>query len=249
MLIKTMTMKSIKPADYNPRKALKPGDFQFEKIRRSIETFGNVEPIVWNERTGNIVGGHQRYEVLKGMGIKETEVSVINVSPEEEKLLNVALNKIKGEWDFDKLTEILDEFDGNSEITLSGFSPQEIAILCADANAAAEEVIDNTLESFDEEEEEETPSYYGGEPETDEDPSYVPDYSEGQESANDYSGASEISSNTMTQDEINERDGVRYCVQFVFVNGAADAVRWLVNHGLDDTIHSRSTSKVLAIEE
>ena len=53
------------PAKYNPRKDLKPGDPAYEKIKRSLRDFGYVDPIVWNEVTGNIVGGHQRYKVLK----------------------------------------------------------------------------------------------------------------------------------------------------------------------------------------
>ena len=62
-ILKIPTEK-LKPSKYNPRKDLKPGDPEYEKLRRSIEEFGYVEPVIWNKRTGNIVGGHQRYKVL-----------------------------------------------------------------------------------------------------------------------------------------------------------------------------------------
>ena len=135
MEIRREKISELNPAAYDPRIQLKPGDPEFERLKESIYTFGNVEPIVWNKRTKNVVGGHQRLAVLKALGVTETEVSVVDLSMEEEKLLNVALNKIKGDWDYDKLPELLKEFDLD-EVKLSGFSPQEIAVLCADVNAA-----------------------------------------------------------------------------------------------------------------
>ena len=63
--MQTMPIDRLKPAKYNPRKDLKPGDPAYEKIKRSLHDFGYVDPIVWNEVTGNIVGGHKRYKVLK----------------------------------------------------------------------------------------------------------------------------------------------------------------------------------------
>ena len=63
--VQRLMIDRLKPAKYNPRKDLKPGDPAYEKIRRSLHDFGYVDPIVWNEVTGNIVGGHQRYKVLK----------------------------------------------------------------------------------------------------------------------------------------------------------------------------------------
>ena len=57
------------PAEYNPRKDLKPGDEEYEKLRKSLEQFGYVEPIIWNSRTGHVVGGHQRLKVLIDMGM------------------------------------------------------------------------------------------------------------------------------------------------------------------------------------
>ncbi len=65
MEIVKMKLSELNPAEYNPRKALKPGDPAYEKLKASILSFGNVEPIVWNRSTGNVIGGHQRLRVLR----------------------------------------------------------------------------------------------------------------------------------------------------------------------------------------
>jgi ParB-like chromosome segregation protein Spo0J len=82
-----MQLDDLFPADYNPRKALKRGDPEYEKLRRSIETFGLVEPLIWNEDTGRLVGGHQRLTVLKDMSISQVEVSVVHLDESHEKAL------------------------------------------------------------------------------------------------------------------------------------------------------------------
>lgn len=128
-------VKALKRAAYNPRKKLKEGDKEYEKIRRSIETFEQVEPLVWNERTGNLVGGHQRLTVLQDMGYTEVDVTVVDLDEAEEKQLNVTLNKIKGRWDFDKLTELLGEMD---DVTLTGFEQWEVDGLNTDYDHIAD---------------------------------------------------------------------------------------------------------------
>ena len=60
MNIQKISVEKLNPAVYNPRKDLKPGDKEYEKLKRSIEEFGYVEPVIWNQKTGNVVGGHQR---------------------------------------------------------------------------------------------------------------------------------------------------------------------------------------------
>ena len=67
MKLKTMNLSDLIPADYNPRKALRPGDSEYEKLKRSIEEFGLVEPLIWNERTNRLVGGHQRLTVMRDL--------------------------------------------------------------------------------------------------------------------------------------------------------------------------------------
>ena len=82
----------LNPAAYNPRKDLKPGDKEYEKLKRSIAEFGFVEPVIWNRQTGNVVGGHQRLKVLLDMGVTDIDCVVIDLDLQREKALNIALN-------------------------------------------------------------------------------------------------------------------------------------------------------------
>ena len=127
MIVVKKRIEELIPAEYNPRKDLKPGDVEYERLKRSIEEFGYVEPIVWNKRTGRVIGGHQRLKVLKETGTKEIEVSVVDLPEEKEKALNIALNKIQGDWDYAKLKDLLEELDtGAIDIELTGFGLDEI---------------------------------------------------------------------------------------------------------------------------
>ena len=130
---------------------------EWEKIKHSIEEFGNVEPIVWNKRTGNVVGGHQRLSVLKSMGYEEVPCSVVDLDENEEKLLNLALNKIKGQWDYDKLEDILRGFD-YEVATASGFSAEEIAVILANN----EDLLDDEEDYGDWEDDEPEEQIVGG---------------------------------------------------------------------------------------
>ena len=103
MIIKTIPVEMVKLHPLNPRKDLQPGDADFERLRRSIEAFGFVEPLVWNERTGFLVGGNQRFKVLLEQGAKEVTVSVVDLDEKDEQLLSIALNRVRGEWDGEKL--------------------------------------------------------------------------------------------------------------------------------------------------
>lgn len=131
-MLKEVDVKKLHEAEYNPRVALAEGSVEWEKLKKSILEFGNVEPIVWNEQTGNVVGGHQRLAVLKSLGHSKVDCVVINVSEAEEKVLNLALNKIKGAWDYDKLKAVLSDFDGD-KADLTGFGADEIALYLADS--------------------------------------------------------------------------------------------------------------------
>ncbi len=95
------------PAPYNPRKDLTPQDKEWQDIEASLSDYGMVEPIIWNKRTGNIVGGHQRYKILSSKGIDETMVSVVDLTEDEEIDLNIRLNNVHGQNDKRKLKEIL----------------------------------------------------------------------------------------------------------------------------------------------
>ncbi|WP_069648971.1 DNA methyltransferase [Caloranaerobacter ferrireducens] len=127
MDIQKVSVDKLNPAKYNPRKDLKPGDPEYEKLKRSIETFGYVEPVIWNKRTGHIVGGHQRFKILKEQGVKEIECVIVDMDEKEEKALNVALNKINGEWDIPKLADLIGELDEVMfDISITGFDAAEI---------------------------------------------------------------------------------------------------------------------------
>nr|DAY50703.1 MAG TPA: adenine specific DNA methyltransferase [Caudoviricetes sp.] len=129
MQFKKMRITDLKPADYNPRIELKPGMDEYEKLKQSILEFGFVDPPIFNIQTGNLVGGHQRVSVAKDLGLfDEIEVSVVDLPIEKEKALNVALNKISGKWDEEKLTHLLKEL-GDEVIQLTGFYENEVADL------------------------------------------------------------------------------------------------------------------------
>jgi DNA modification methylase len=133
MNIQKISAAQIKAAQYNPRKDLNPGDTEYEKLRRSIEEFGYVEPIIWNRHTGNIVGGHQRYKVLIALGVKEIDCVVVDLDDEREKALNVALNKITGEFDIPMLTDLLRDLNEDGfDVSLTGFDVAELDALFRD---------------------------------------------------------------------------------------------------------------------
>lgn len=114
-------------AAYNPRVDLRPEDEEYQAIERSLKRHGLVQPIVWNRRTNTVVSGHQRLTVLEAQGETEVTVSVVDLDDIQEKELNVALNKITGEWDDDKLSVILNEL--GEEATGTGFTLPEIDVL------------------------------------------------------------------------------------------------------------------------
>ncbi len=138
MLTEIKNITELLPAGYNPRKALKPGDKEYEKLKRSIQQFGYVEPVIWNKRTGYVVGGHQRLTVMKDLGYTEVECVVVDLDTTHEKALNVALNKISGEWDETKLQALFQDLQmSNYDVSLTGFDDVEIEKLFQDVVQAA----------------------------------------------------------------------------------------------------------------
>ena len=127
MNIKKISISQLNAATYNPRKDLGPDDAEYKKIERSIKKFGYIDPIIWNEQTGNVVGGHQRLKILAAQGVAEVDVSVVNLSLDEEKTLNITLNKVQGDWDNDKLAELLEELEQlDIDLLLTGFDQSEL---------------------------------------------------------------------------------------------------------------------------
>src|SRR5262245_16382906 len=112
--VRVMTVAELKPAPYNPRHKLRPKEPAYEKLAASLREFGLVEPLIWNEITGHVVGGHQRLAILKDMGVATVPVSVVRLSAEREKALNVVLNnrEAQGQYDTEMLAELLSELEG-----------------------------------------------------------------------------------------------------------------------------------------
>lgn len=134
-------LSAIHPADYNPRVALKPSDPEYQSIERSLREFGYVDPIIINQ-DGTIIGGHQRAAVLKALDQKEVDVVVLDLSKQDEKALNIALNKVGGEWDEELLRAALSDLkslDGLDILSATGYTAPEIDIILGDALAQPEE--------------------------------------------------------------------------------------------------------------
>lgn len=147
MLIKKLPIAELKPADYNPRKDLRPGDPDYEKLKRSLTEFGYVEPVIYNATTGNVVGGHQRLKVLVDLGHTEVDCVVVELDETREKALNVALNKVSGDWDESKLALLIADLDASDfDAELTGFDEDEIAQLISslDEDEVADDGFDLT---------------------------------------------------------------------------------------------------------
>ena len=130
MLIQSIPLADLKPAPYNPRLTLQPGDKRWKKLERSLSEFDLVQPIVWNQRTGHIVGGHQRCEVLRHKGVTEVDCVVVDLPLSREKALNVALNnaEVGGDWDAAKLIALVVDLKSTPVIdpTLTGFDEHQL---------------------------------------------------------------------------------------------------------------------------
>src|SRR5947199_4279777 len=99
--VRTLPLADLKPAPYNPRRILTPTDRRYKKLAASLREFGLVEPLVWNELTGHVVGGHARLAILREMALAEVPVSVVRLTPEREKALNVVLNNMEAQSRYD----------------------------------------------------------------------------------------------------------------------------------------------------
>ena len=102
-------MDNMNPAPYNPRKISSSAK---DGLAKSLESFGLLLPIVYNKRTNNIVGGHQRYEILMDKGVETTDVIEVDWPIEKEKAANITLNNkaISGEYTGDVI-ELLSEVE------------------------------------------------------------------------------------------------------------------------------------------
>lgn len=119
-------------AKYNPRKI---SDHDFASLRRSLREFGAVQAVIVNQRTKHIVGGHQRVKAASAEGIDSLPVVYVDLDETRERQLNIALNRIHGEWDDDILSALIAELsDGGAALDVTGFDDREIEQLLAKAS-------------------------------------------------------------------------------------------------------------------
>ena len=124
------------PADYNPRKI---DDYQLDALKRSLDRWGFVEPVVMNKRTGRIVGGHQRVKAALALAVPEVPTVWVDIDEEGEKALNIALNQISGEWEEDKLAALLDELEAKGQsLEELGFKQDRLDDLLAELRQGPE---------------------------------------------------------------------------------------------------------------
>ena len=127
--LKVLPVSVLKPAEYNPRKKLKAGDKEYEKIKNSIEEFGFADPLVVNSDM-TIIGGHQRLTVAMALGYTEIPCAVVDVDKVREKALNIALNKITGAWDEQMLADLLTDLkEADYDLDWTGFDAPEVEAL------------------------------------------------------------------------------------------------------------------------
>lgn len=142
MKIEKVNIKQLKMAEYNPRKDLKPEDEEYKKIKKSIQEFGYVSPIIINYDM-TVIGGHQRLKVLKDLNYNDIECVIVNLNKNKEKALNIALNKITGEWDNAKLEELLAELkETDIDMDVTGFSFDEVDDILKDITGSKEDDFD-----------------------------------------------------------------------------------------------------------
>jgi ParB-like chromosome segregation protein Spo0J len=124
--VRDLSIDQLTPAAYNPRKLLSEKSPAYAKLKRSLAEFGLVEPLVWNETTGHVVGGHARLRILRELGYATVPVSVVRLTAAREKALNVVLNNQEAQGRFDpaKLAELLTELQHLPEADLTGFGPE-----------------------------------------------------------------------------------------------------------------------------
>ena len=133
MKIEKIKIKNLNTAKYNPRKELKKEDESYQRIKKSIEEFGLVDPLIINSRNMTIIGGHQRFNILKDLGYDAAECIMLDLDEKQEKRLNLSLNKNSGFWDEDKLELLFKELElTEDELFATGFSKDEVDELITD---------------------------------------------------------------------------------------------------------------------
>jgi len=121
----TKKISELSLAKYNPRTI---SSDSLGRLTKSLSELGNLQPITWNAKTGNIVGGHQRLKCYSALGKEEVEVWAVWLDEHKEKAANIALNKLSGEFDMPSLKDIFEDLDtGEIDLDITGFGEAEIA--------------------------------------------------------------------------------------------------------------------------
>ena len=125
--LQKMKLSELNPAPYNPRKISSDA---LGRLTKSLHELGNLQPITWNAKTGNIVGGHQRLKCYSALGKDEVEVWAVWLDEAQEKAANIALNKLSGEFDLPQLKDLIEELDtGEIDLDVIGFGADELGEL------------------------------------------------------------------------------------------------------------------------
>ena len=128
MQIKKAPVKDLVSPEWNPRQITTE---ELEKLKTSLEEFGYIEPIIVNDVNNHVVGGNQRLRALIALGYDEVDCVYVHIEDiNKEKACNVALNKISGDWDEDKLRAVLEDIELSPiDIKLTGFDELELTSL------------------------------------------------------------------------------------------------------------------------
>ncbi len=134
LTIKQVPVGDLRPDPFNPRRI---SDGELEALTRSIREFGMVDPIIARREDSTVIGGHQRLVAARRLGLEAVPVICVDLSPEQAKLLSLALNRISGNWDQELLARLLADLSEapGIDISLSGFADDEIAKLLKSLDA------------------------------------------------------------------------------------------------------------------
>ena len=144
----TLKVDEVKPNPKNPRIDLRPGMPLYEKLKDSIEHSGYVDPIIWNKTTGMIVSGHQRFQVMKdiaeakGEVFDTVDVMQVEMTEAEQNTFMIAVNKITGLWDTEKLTALFQELS-EEDLSYTGYDDFEIKALLDNETDESNDFLDN----------------------------------------------------------------------------------------------------------
>lgn len=145
MKTETVKIDKLKLAEYNPRKI---SDKELDNLKRSLKKFGFIQAVIIN-KDSTVISGHQRIRAWKELGNTEVPVVKVDITKKEEKALNLAMNKIGGEWDTDKLYSVINDLRVDQELDFTGFDEKEVSkILDQFLEIDKEEPLEQLLETL-----------------------------------------------------------------------------------------------------